>query len=167
LPSLRELHLAITVPSGWPVGLFKDLRSFELGVNARYNISRIHVLDVLRESPLLENLRLVGDCDLLKDEPPAVALASLKNCALIGNEAISLIWYIDIPASTNVFLSTPPLTEDKTEIYPFPNLCAAPRLHVLNGVSTTSFLIGFARSSFGQGMTPEESSASKCIITKT
>jgi hypothetical protein len=153
------------MPSGWSVGLFKGLRFFELGVNARDNLSPIHVLDVLQESRLLKNLRLVGDCDLPDDEPPAVALASLRSCAMIGNGAISLTWYMDTPASTNVFLSTPPLADDKTEIYPFSNLCSAPRFHVLDDVSTAS-LSDLTRSSFGRETAPGGFLASKCIITK-
>jgi len=141
LPSLREVSLKIAVT--WPIGLFKDLRSFELGVNAEDLISPILVLDVLRESPLLENLHLVGRCELPDDEPPAVSLPSLRNCTLIGNGALSLIWYMDIPASTNVVLSTSPLIGDRTEIYPFHDLCLAPHLHVLDGVSTASFFVGF------------------------
>ena len=104
LPSLHEVSLATAVT--WPIGLFKDLRSFELGVNAGDPISPILVLDVLRESPLLENLRLIGCCES-PDGERAVTLPSLGNCTMIGNGALSLIWYLDIPASTNVFLSTP------------------------------------------------------------
>ena len=146
LPSLRELSLTIAVAMSWPTGLFKDLRSFDLGVDADDPICSTLVLDVLRESPLLENLRLVGSCELPHDEPSPVVLSSLKTCTLIGNEAlslISLICYMDIPPSTNVFLSTPPLLGDAAVVYPFHDLCLAPGLHVLDGVSTASFTIGF------------------------
>ena len=141
LPSLRELSLA--TPTTWQIGLFKNLRSFELGVNPDRPISPTHVLDALRESPSLESFRLAGRCELPDEEPPAIALPSLRDCTLIGNGAISLIWYMDIPASTNVSLSTPPPTRDATEVYPFRDLCLAPCLHVLDDVSTVSFFIGF------------------------
>jgi len=141
LPSLREVSLAIAVT--WPIGIFKDLRSFELGVNAEDPIYPILVLDVLRKSPLLENLRLVGHCELPNDELPAVNLPSLRNCTLIGNGALSIIWYMDIPASTNVSLSTSPLTNDRRVIYPFRDLLLAPHLHALDEVSTVSFSVGY------------------------
>ena len=140
LPSLRELHLAVAAT--WPAGLFKDLRSLELGADADDVLSPTLVIDVLRESPLLENLRLIGNCNHLDEEPPAVVLPSLRNCTLIGIGAIFLIWYMDIPASTNVSLSSPPSTSDMAEIYPVRDLSLAPCLHVLDHVSTVSFSIG-------------------------
>ena len=141
LPSLRELSLATAVT--WSAGLFKDLHSFEFDTNPEDPIPPGHVLEVLRESPLLENLHLVGHCALPDDEPPTVALPSLRNCTLIGNGAISLIWYMRIPASSNMFLSTPPHPGVTTGIYPFRDLCLAPHLHVLDGVTTASFFIEF------------------------
>ena len=98
----------MTAPSGWPGGSFEDLRSFEFGTDARDHFSPTRLLNVLPESRLLKNLRLVGDCDLPDDEPPAVALALPRGCAMIGNGSISLTWHMDTPASTNVFLDTPP-----------------------------------------------------------
>lgn len=58
---------------------------------------------------------LVDRCELPNDERPEVA----KYRAIIGNGVPSLIWYMDVPPSTNVFLGTPPLTCDKAGIYPF------------------------------------------------
>ena len=141
LPSLRELHLTVAVT--WPAGLFKDLRSLELGADADDDFSPTLVLDVLRESPLLENLHLVGYCNHLDEEPPAVVLPSLKNCTLVGIGAIFLIWYMDIPASTNISLSTPPFIGNPMEIYPVRDLSLAPCLHVLDKISAVSFSIGF------------------------
>ena len=139
LPSLRKLSLTSAI---WPTGLFKALRSFKLGTSPRQVISPDHVLDALRESPSLETLHLVGTCLPPGDQPPPVALPSLMDCTLIGHGALSLVWYIDIPASANVFLSTPPLTSDATEVYPFRGRCLAPRLQALGKASTVSFSIG-------------------------
>jgi len=57
-PSLRKLHLAVWVT--WPTGLFKGLRSLELGFDAYDLLNLTLVLDVLRESPLLEFFRIAG-----------------------------------------------------------------------------------------------------------
>ena len=138
LPLLRELHFAVSVT--WPAGLFKDLRSLELGFDANGLLDPTLVLDVLRQSPLLENLRLIGHCNHLV-ELPEVALSSLKNCTVIGVGALSLLSYIDIPASTNVFLCTQLLTGDM--IGPFYDLSSTPCFHVLDQISTVSFYIGF------------------------
>jgi len=146
LPSLRELHLAIAVT--WPTGLFKSLRSFELVLNPDHPFCSTLVLDVLRESPLLENLHLVCSCQLTNDEPPPVVLSSLKKCALVGNTTLSLIWYMDIPPSTDVFLSTPPILRDETVVYRFENFCLAPSFHVLDEVHTLSFAIRFDTINF-------------------
>jgi len=139
LPSLRELHLA--VPMTWPAGLFKDLRSLEFGSDTHDLFNLTLVLDVLRESPLLENLHLTGNCNHFDEEPPAVALPSLRNCTLTGFGAIFLIWYMDIPASTNVSLDTPPFIGNGT--HPARDLSLAPCLHVLDQITTVSFYIGF------------------------
>ena len=139
LPSLRELHLAVVMT--WPADLFKDLRSLKLGSDARDIFDPILVLDILRESPLLESIRLIGDYSHFDEEPPAVALPSLRNCTLIGVGAIFLIWYMDIPASTNVSLGTPPFIGDG--VYPARDLSLAPCLHVFDQISTVSFYIGF------------------------
>ena len=53
-PSLCKLHLAVWVT--WPTGLFKDLRSLELGFDAYSLFNLTLALGALRESPLLENL---------------------------------------------------------------------------------------------------------------
>ena len=141
LPSLREVSLEAMVT--WTPGLFRGLHSFELGAGPRNPFSSTRFLDVLRESPMVEHIRLVGNCPQPHQDPPVVALPSLKNCTLIGNGAIYLIWYLDIPASANVFLSGPPPPGGKTELYPFWDLCWAPDLHVLDWVSVTSFSIDF------------------------
>ena len=140
LPSLRELRVMTTVT--WPLGFFRGLRFFEFGSNPEQSFSRIHVLDVLRKCPLLEDLRLAGHLDPYEDDPSPVALQSLRSCTLIGNGALSLIWYMEIPASTNVHISTSALVSNNMEIYSFRDLCLAP-LHVLDEVSTASFTIGF------------------------
>jgi len=137
LPLLRELHFEVSVT--WPAGLFKDLRSLELGFDTDGLLDPTLVFDVLRESPLLENLRLIGHCNHLV-EPPEVALPSLKNCTLIGVGALFLLLFIDIPASTNVFLRAQPLNGDM--IYVFYDLSLAQCFHVLNKISTVSFHIG-------------------------
>ena len=145
-PSLRQLCLAMWVT--WPAGLFKNLRSFELGIDHRDDISPTQVLDVLRESPLLENLHLTGDCDLPDEELPTVVLASLKNCILTGNGALSLVWYMDIPASANVTLRTSLSIRGRVVLYPFRDLSLALGLHTLDEVTTTFLIIGFAAIRF-------------------
>ena len=106
LPSFHKLHLTVTMT--WPADSFKDLRLPEFCSDAHELFNPTLVLEVLRESPLLENLYLVGNRDHFDEEPPAVALPSLRNCTLTGVGAIFLIWHMDIPASTNVSLDTPP-----------------------------------------------------------
>ena len=77
-PSLQQLCLETWV--AWPTGLFKNLRSFEVGVDPEHDLSPTDVLDVLWESPLLENLHLVSSYWPPDDEPLPIALPSLKNC---------------------------------------------------------------------------------------
>jgi len=144
LPSLRELHLAVAMT--WPAGLFKDLRSLELGSDAYYAFDPTLVLDVLRESPLLENIRLIGHCSHFDEEPPAVALPLLSNCTLIGVGAIFLVWFMVIPASTHVSLCTPPI--GNRIIYPARDLSLAPCLHVLDQISAVFFYVGFNTTEF-------------------
>ena len=67
LPSLHDLTLTNTVT--WPAGLFRGLTSFVCGALDHYPISPVHVLDVIRESPSIEFLRLVGCCELLRSHP--------------------------------------------------------------------------------------------------
>ena len=141
LPSLREVGLTTTVT--WAPGLFRGLRSFEFGAGPRIPFSPTHFLDVLRESPMIESVRLIGDCPRLNKKPPVVALLSLKDCALIGDGATYLIWYLDIPASANVFLSGPPPLGSEMELHQFQDLYRAPNLHILDRVSVVSFSIGF------------------------
>ena len=139
LPSLRDLTLTNTV--AWPAGLFKGLTSFECGVLNHYPISPAHVLGVLRESPSIEFIRLVGYCTVPPGfNPPPVALRSLGKCTLIGQGTTSLIRFITVPASALVFLSKP-YNDDGTTLPRFDDLSAAPGLHVLDEVSSVSFSI--------------------------
>ena len=128
----------------WPTGLFKDLRSLELGFNAYSLFNLTLVLGALRESPLLENLCLLGHhCDHPDREPPVVALPSLRNCNLLGVGAIFLTWYISIPASTNPSLGIPLPASDMGQFCPTHGLSLAPCFYVLNRVSAISFSIRF------------------------
>ena len=94
----------------WPTGLFKGLTSFECGAIEQYPISPIHVLDVLRESPLIELICLAGCCGPPNGiKLPTVALSSLRKCTLIGQGTTSLIRFMTIPVSALVFLSKSPI----------------------------------------------------------
>ena len=139
LPSLRDLSLTNTVT--WPTGLFRGLVSFECGTLDHYPISPVHVLDVLRESPSLEYIRLVGYCETSEGfHPPTVALLSLEKCTLIGRGTTSLIRFLTIPAPALVFLSRPYI--DDGMVFPkFDDISAAPGLRILDGVSAVSFFI--------------------------
>jgi len=139
LTSLRDLTLTKTII--WPTGLFKDLTSFECGALEQYPISPIHVMDVLRDSPSIEFVRLTGCCGPSKGiKLPTVPLSSLKKCTLIGQGTTSLIRFMTVPASALVFLSKSFISVGT--IFPkFDNLSAAPGLHVLDKVSAVSFSI--------------------------
>ena len=139
LPSLRDLTLTNTVT--WPGGLFKGLTSFECGVFHHCPICPVHVLGVLRESPSIELIRLVGYCAIPPGfNPPAITLRLLGKCTLIGQGTTSLIRFITVPASALVFLSRSYNDDDAT--FPrFDDLSAAPGLHVLDEVSSVSFSI--------------------------
>ena len=138
LPSLRDLTLTNMIT--WPAGLFRCLISFEY-ITPHYPISPVHVLDVLRESPSIESIRLIGSCSFppgLKLRP--VALQSLVECTLVGTGTTSLIRLMAIPASTLVTLSGPYF--EPGAISPkFEDFSTAPGLHVLDQVSTVSFSI--------------------------
>jgi len=124
----------------WPAGLFRCLISFECGAPL-YPISPIHVLDVLRESPSIESIRLTGYCNFppgLKLRP--VALRSLVECTLIGVGTTSLIRLMTVPSSTLVTL-TEPYFELGAVSRKFEDFSTAPGLHVLDGISTVSFSI--------------------------
>ena len=58
LPSLRHLDPSNTVT--WPAGLFRRLSSFRCGILDHFPIFPVHVLDVIRESPLLKHIHLRG-----------------------------------------------------------------------------------------------------------
>ena len=140
LPSLRDLTLTSMVT--WPVGLFRGLVSFECGVLDHYPISPVHVLSVLRDSPSVTFLRLVG-YTLPQTQGfhlPTVTLPSLELCTLIGQGTTSMIQFLTVPASTRMFISKP--YTDEGAIFPkFDLLSAAPNLRVLDGVSSVSFSI--------------------------
>jgi len=124
--------------------LLKNPRSFELGTNPWCYIFPTHTSDVLRESPLLGSLHPTGSCEPPDEEPITVVPPSLKNCKLIGNGPLPSVWYIDIPASANLFLSIPSLSGSTTGVCPFRDRCLAPRLQILGGVSTVSIFVGFS-----------------------
>ena len=140
LPLLRNLTLTNILD--WPVGIFRGLASFECGAFGRSLISPTHVLDVLRESPSIKYLRLVGYCTLSQGpHPPAVTLPSLEECALIGRGTTSLIRLLTIPASARVFLSEPH-TDVGGDILPkFNHLSVASGLRILGEVSKVSFSV--------------------------
>lgn len=147
LPSLRELSFGVAVT--WPVGLFKGLRSLELGVDPEDLLHLPPLLDALRGSPLLENLHVAGSFLLPRRKPPAIHLPFLRNCTLIGEEPPSIIWCMDIPPTTNVSLNTPMVSDITAGIYPPKDLCSVPHIHVLDGVSTISFSIELNTIQFG------------------
>ena len=139
LPSLRDLTLTNTVT--WPVGLFRGLVSFDCGGFDHYPISAGHVFHVLRESPSIEFLRLVGYWTVSKVfGSPTANLPFLKECTLIGQGTTSLLRFLTIPASTYVFLSKPYV--DEGAAFPkFDHVFAAQKLRVLDEISTVSFSI--------------------------
>lgn len=147
LPSLRELSFGVAVT--WPVGLFKDLRSLELGVDPEDLLYISPLLDALRESPLLENLQVAGSFSLPQRKPPTIHFPFLRNCTLIGEGPPSIIWCMDIPTTTNVSLSTAIVSDIRARIYPPKDLCSIPHIHVLDGVSTISFSIELNTIQFG------------------
>jgi len=139
LPSLRDLVLTGTV--AWPIGLFGGLTSFECGVLDHYPISPVHVVGVLRESPKLEVLRLVGSCKLPQEfNPPAVDLSSLRQCTLIGRGTTTLIRFITVPASAGVLLGRPD-PYNWPDLPSFDDLSLASELHVVDDVSAVSISI--------------------------
>ena len=140
LPSLRDLTLTDT-PT-WPIGLFKGLVSFECDVLGSYSISPVHVLSVLRDSPSITSLRLVGYCTLPQSQEfhsHAVTLPSLEECILVGLGTTSLIQFLTVPSTTRVFLNK---SFHEGELFPnFDYLTVAPGFRVLDEVSTVSFSI--------------------------
>ena len=135
-PSLRNLSLPNA--DTWPIGLFKRLTSFECGDLGYRPIPPVRVLDILRESPSIEFIRLVGSCTIPPGfEPPAIPLPLLKECTLNGPGTATLIRFMTIPATAHVSL-TKLYIDDEAEFPRFEDFSAAPGLHVLDEVSTVS-----------------------------
>ena len=76
-------------------------------------------------------------CWIFSGDAPCTPTWYIVSCPSITN-ASSIILYMDIPASTNVFLATPPLACYNTEICMFRDQSLASCPHVLNEVSTAS-----------------------------
>ena len=139
LPSLHDLILTSAI--AWPIGLFKDLISFECGVSGHRPISATHALGVLRESPSIESIRLVGYSTLPRGfHTPAITLPSLKRCALVGRGTTSLIRFLTVPASTYIFLGKP-YAHDWSIFPKFDHVSVEPNLPFLDEVSAISFSI--------------------------
>ena len=132
-PSLRDLSLPNV--DTWPIGLFKRLTSFECG-DVRYNpIPPVRVLDLLRESPSIELIRLMGSRTIPPGfQPPVISLPSLKECALNGPGTTTLIRFMAIPATAHVSLKK----MYRAEFPRFEDFSAAQGLHVVEEVSTVS-----------------------------
>jgi len=139
LPSLRNLVLTNTAI--WPTGLFKNLTRFECGVSSHFPISPAHLFDALRESCLIESLRVVGCCvPISGPEVPPVVLSSLKNCTMVGEGVAALIRFIAVPATALVQLGK--TYTDNWDGFPdFNKHCVGPGLRILGEVSVVSFSI--------------------------
>ena len=139
LPLLRNLVLTNTAI--WPYDLFRNLTSFECGVSSHFPISPAHVFDVLRESPLIESLRVVGCCvPISGPEVPPVVLSSLRKCVMVGEGAAALIRFIAVPPTALVSLGK--LYTDDWEGFPdFNKHCVGPGLRILGEASVVSFSI--------------------------
>jgi hypothetical protein len=139
LPSLRDLTL--TNVFIWPTGLFRGLTSLECGAHINSPIVASCVLDVLRESPSIKFIHLVGCCTFPPTfASPTVALPSLGKCILVGQGTTHLVRFITVPASALVSLRKPFLRFG--DRFPkFDDLSVAPGLHVLDDVSTVSLSI--------------------------
>jgi len=147
LPSLRDLTLTNTVT--WPPGLFRGLIALECGSLGFNSISLVHVLDVLRDSPSIEHIQLVGSCDIPSEfNPPAVTLRSLGKCTLDGRGTTSLVQFMTIPASALVFLRGP-YTDGGVILPEFQDLSkASGHNQVIDKVSAVSFSINDYRFRF-------------------
>ena len=122
-------------------GPFKGLTSFECDIFDKFPTTPDDMLDAIRESPLIESLRLVGRC-LPPKEPdqPAIALPLLRRCALVGGGTASLIRFITVPATVVVFLGR--RYANNWVGFPwFNTLSVVPGLRVLGEVSAVSFSI--------------------------
>ena len=136
LPSLR--HLTLTEVIFWPPGLFKGLVSFECGALEMSPLSPVHLMNVLKDSPSIEYVRLAGICG--KTTLPTVNLPSLKKCTLTGHGTTVLIWSMTVPASAHVSLDKSYMSFGDT--FPkFDNHSGAPGLRVLDKVSAVSVSI--------------------------
>ena len=137
-PLLRNLVLTNTVI--WRTGLFRNLTSFECGIFDSLPISPAHVLDTIRQSPLIESLRLVGRCVPPQHDQPAIALPLLRKCTLVGDGTASLIRFITLPATGVVFLGKP-YADDWFDFPGFNMHSLAPGLRSLGEVFAISFSI--------------------------
>ena len=139
LPSLR--HLILTKKICWPAGLFKGLVSFDCGALEMDPLSPVHLMNVLRESPLIEYIRLVGISGRPKGVVlPTVALPSLRKCILTGHGTTHLIRFMTVPPSAHVSLDKSHISFGIT--FPkFDNLSGTPGLRVLDKVSAVSVSI--------------------------
>ena len=146
-PSLRDLSLPNT--DTWPIGLFKRLTSFECGDHGYHPIPPDRVLDILRESPSIESIRLMGSCTIPPEfQQPAIPLLSLKECALVGPGTTTLIRFMTIPATAHVSLRRLRNAEDGAMFARFDDFSLAPGLHVLDEVAAVSFSANGLRFQF-------------------
>jgi len=137
LPSLRHLSLPKTLV--WPVGLFRGLTSFECGTYNCFPVFPVCVFDVIRGSPSIESLRVVGCCKPIEglDIPP-IPLSSLRKCILIGEGVAPLIRFIAVPATALVSLSKPYVI-GWTALPEFSEHSVAPALRILGEISAFPF----------------------------
>ena len=138
IPLLRDL--ALTKTAVWPTGLFKNLTSLECGKFEHFPISPTNLFDAIRESPLLESLRVVGCCVHLRGEIPPFVLSSIRNCTMVGEGGAALIRFIAIPATAIVCLGKTQ-TEGWDGFPEFGKYCVGPGLRVLGEISVLSFTI--------------------------
>ena len=137
LPSLRNLSL--TNAAVGSAGVFKDLISFDCRVLLPQPISPVYVLEVFRESPSIESIRMNCYCNIPPGfNPPPVTLGSLKHCTLNGPGTTSLIRFMIVPPSATVSLSKP---YGGSIFSNFEDLSIIPGLHILDQVSAASFCI--------------------------
>ena len=139
LPLLRHLSLPETIV--WPTGLFRGLTSFECGNHPYFPVFPAHVFDVIRGSPLIESIHVVGIA--MPTQGPDVhltPLSSLRKCTLIGEGIASLIRLITVPATALVSLGKT-YAFDWSTLPEFDKDSVAPGLRTLGEVSVLSFSI--------------------------
>lgn len=137
LPLLRNLTLT-DVAVGC-AGVFKDLVSFNCRVLLPQPISPVYALEVFRESPSIETIRMNCYCNIPPGfNPPRVTLGSLKVCTLNGPGTTSLIRFMIVPPSAIVTLSKP---YGGSIFSNFEDLSIIPGLHVIDQVSAASFCV--------------------------